>query len=118
MDNNKMILAILSGDDSADVVSELNKNGFYVTVLSTAGGFLKKRSATLLIGTSADKVEKVQEILKAKAGRRKENVYYHAASFSEHDAGHMVSAPAAIPVEQEVGGVTVFVLDMAQMNKF
>ena len=118
MENNKMIIAVLSGDDSSDTISELNKNGFYVTVLSTSGGFLKKKSATLLIGTEEKNVDKVMKILKEKAGRRKEQVYYHAAAFSEHDTGHMVASPAAIPIEQEVGGAAVFVMDMVRTEKF
>lgn len=118
MDNSKMIIAILSGDDSADTISELNKNGFYVTVLSTSGGFLKRKSVTLLIGTEEANVPKVTAILKSKAGRRKEQVYYHATSFSEHDTGHMVSSPAAIPIEQEVGGAVVFVMDLNRMEKY
>ena len=118
MEKSKMIIAILSGDDSADTISELNKNGFYVTVLSTAGGFLKRKSVTLLIGTEESNVEKVTSILRSKAGRRKEQVYYHAASFSEHDTGHMVSSPSAIPIEQEVGGAVVFVMDLDKMEKY
>ena len=66
MDNNKMIIAILSGDDSADTISELNKNGFYVTVLSTSGGFLKRKSVTLLIGTEEENVDKVTEYSRAR----------------------------------------------------
>ena len=42
----KLILAILQGDDYADTVYELNQNGFFATILSSTGGFLKKKSVT------------------------------------------------------------------------
>ena len=118
MEHSKLIIAVFSGDDNAEVISALNSHGFYVTVLSTSGGFLKKKSVTLMIGTSEEKVEEAVEILKEKAGRRKEQVFYHAAAFSEHDAGQFVSAPTPIPVDQEVGGVTVFVLDLNSLEKY
>jgi uncharacterized protein YaaQ len=118
MEHSKLIIAVVSGDDNAEVISELNAHGFYVTVLSTSGGFLKKKSVTLMIGTSEDKVDCAKSILKEKAGRRRESVYYHAATFSEHDSGQIVSAPAPIPIEQEVGGVTMFIMDLDQLEKF
>ena len=47
---DKMILASLQGDDYHDAVHSLNEHGFYATVLNSSGGFLKKRSVTLMIG--------------------------------------------------------------------
>ena len=39
----KMVLAVLQGDDYADTVDELNRDGFSATILSSTGGFLKKK---------------------------------------------------------------------------
>ena len=55
--NDKMILAILQGDDYDSVVRELNKNGFYVTLLNTMGGFLRKRSVTIMIGLESARLD-------------------------------------------------------------
>ncbi|HPX70320.1 MAG TPA: cyclic-di-AMP receptor [Bacillota bacterium] len=118
MESSKMIIAVVAGEDSAETINELNKNGFYVTILSTTGGFLKRKSVTMLIGTEACNVQKVTAILRAKAGRRKEQVYYHAATFSERDTGHLVSSPSSIPIEQEVGGAVVFIMDLNKMEKY
>ena len=46
----KLVLAVIQGDDYADTVDDLNRNGFFATILSSTGGFLKKRSMTLMIG--------------------------------------------------------------------
>ena len=46
----KMIIAIISSEDADDLVYELNQNSFFVTKLSTIGGFLKKKSTTLMLG--------------------------------------------------------------------
>lgn len=46
MDTNthsKLIMAVVQEDDYDATVSQLNKNGFFVTMLSSTGGFWKKR---------------------------------------------------------------------------
>ena len=44
--------------------ASLTKEGYFVTKLSTTGGFLKKGNTTFFIGTDEDKVEKALEIIK------------------------------------------------------
>ena len=51
--NYKLILAVLQGDDYHEVVYQLNQNGYYATLLHSSGGFLKKRSMTIMIGVEA-----------------------------------------------------------------
>ena len=60
----KLVLAIVNNDDSAVVASALTQEGFFVTKLSTTGGFLMVGNATLLIGTQDDKTARIKEILK------------------------------------------------------
>ena len=48
MDTNthsKLIMAVVQEDDYDATVSQLNKNGFFVTMLSSTGGFWKKKKA-------------------------------------------------------------------------
>ena len=61
---DKMILAILQGDDYHDAVHSLNEHGFYATVLNSSGGFLKKRSVTLMIGLESARLDEALAILK------------------------------------------------------
>ena len=56
MEQNKMILAIARGEDHYDTVHALNEKGFYVTVLSTSGGFLRQKNTTLMICTDEARV--------------------------------------------------------------
>ena len=51
----KLILAILQGDDYVDTIDELNQNGFFATILSSTGGFLKKKSVTVMIGVEEER---------------------------------------------------------------
>ena len=47
----KLILAIMSNDDSPAVSSALTKENYQVTRLATTGGFLRAGNTTLIIGT-------------------------------------------------------------------
>ena len=105
----KLILAIVSNDDSADVSSALNSNSFSVTKLATTGGFLSIGNTTLIVGCEDDKVEKAIEIIGNESKRRTE-IAPSATSFL---SGEFVS----MPVEVTVGGATIFVLDVNQFVK-
>ena len=110
----KLILAVLQGDDYADTVDELNRSGFFATVLSSTGGFLNKRSMTLMIGVEEQRVQAVLDILKQCAGRRQQMTY---SDLSMSAGGPNPSIPM-MPVQMNVGGVVVFVVDLADMQKY
>ena len=55
----KLIIAIVSNDDSAAVTSTLTEHGFFITKLSTTGGFLRAGNTTFLIGTDEENVPAV-----------------------------------------------------------
>jgi len=105
----KLILAIVSNDDSSSVSSSLTKNGFSVTRLATTGGFLRAGNTTMIVGTEDEKVEKCIEIIGNESKRRTEVV----PSTASYDIGRY----ASFPVEVQVGGATIFVLDVEQFIK-
>ena len=70
----KLILAIVSNDDSSSVSSALTKNNFSVTRLATTGGFLRAGNTTIIVGTEDDKVEKAIEVIGNESKRRTEIV--------------------------------------------
>lgn len=110
----KLILAILQGDDYADTVEELNHSGFFATILSSTGGFLKKKSVTVMIGVEEEQVQQVVEILKRCAGHRQQMTYSDISMLS---GGHAPQIPLT-PVPVTVGGVVLFILDLDDLQKF
>ena len=58
---SKLVLAVLQGSDSDNTIRNLNERGFMVTVLSSTGGFLKKKSTTVMIGVEEDRLEEALE---------------------------------------------------------
>ena len=110
----KLIMAILQKDDYDDTVEELGKNKIFVTKLSSSGGFLKKENVTIMIGVEKERVGEVMAILEKMAGKRKEKVYTIPTPVS---GDHCIGSNMSVPIEKEVGGVTVFMLDMEQIKK-
>ena len=60
---SKLVLAVLQGSDSDNTIRNLNERGFMVTVLSSTGGFLKKKSTTVMIGVEEDRLEEALDVL-------------------------------------------------------
>ena len=67
----KMIMAVVSGDDSNAVSAALTKARFSVTKLATTGGFLMSGNTTFLIGVDDDKVSEVIDIIAKHSKKRK-----------------------------------------------
>ena len=105
----KLILAIVSNDDALTVSDSLNNEGYHVTRLSTTGGFLRAGNTTLICGTEDEKVERAIEIIGSESKRRTE-VVPTTASF---ESGHFSS----YPIEVQVGGATIFVLNVEDFRK-
>ncbi len=106
----KLVLAIVNNDDSAIAASALTKEGFFVTKLSTTGGFLMVGNTTLLIGTEDEQVPRIKEILSRYCSTRKQ-VNPTSCSFGKGLASNGVAD------EVLVGGATFFVLSVDSYEK-
>ena len=104
-----MILAVIAGDDYSNTVQHLNKEGIYTTILSSTGGFLRKKSITLMIGVEAEKVDLALSIIKTHAGERMQTTFI--ANTSE-------AGMPAYPIKVHTGGTVVFVLNMERCVKY
>ncbi len=105
----KMIMAVISNEDNAKLSSELNKAGFFVTKLSSTGGFLMSGNTTLMTVTEDDKVDAIIDIFKKFSNKRTKMVA-SSASFG-------MDMNMSIPIEVSVGGATIFVLNVEQYKK-
>ena len=104
----KLIFAIVSSDDSNNVVSSLMKSNFSATKLSSTGGFLRAGNATILVGCDDDRVEDAINAIGEEAKKRTEIVPTSAA----YDIGRF-----SFPVEVTIGGATIFVVNVDQFVK-
>ena len=60
----KLVIAVINNDDSRTAITALTGRDFFVTQLSTTGGFLMVGNTTLLIGTEKERLPELKEILK------------------------------------------------------
>jgi uncharacterized protein YaaQ len=107
----KMVVAIVHNEDGGRVMGELNKKGYSVTKLATTGGFLRSGNTTLLVVVEGEKVSDVIDVIKERCRSRKQITTTPTPSMGGAD----VFVP--YPVEVEVGGATIFVLNVENFEK-
>ena len=107
----KMVVAVMHADDAAQCIDVLADKGVPTTRIDSHGGFLHKGNATLLCGVSADQVDVVLQVLRQHSKTRTE--YLNPMPPLAEPGDYFVP----YPVEVEVGGAIVFVLDVERFEK-
>jgi uncharacterized protein YaaQ len=103
----KLIMAIISSDDSRDALEGLTKAGFRATVISTTGGFLREGNTTIFLGTEDQKVTQAVEVVQQACRRRTQWV-------SPLPTLEGPGLEMSEPIEVSVGGAVVFVMNVEQ----
>jgi uncharacterized protein YaaQ len=111
----KMMMAIVQADDAADITEALLAAGLRVTRISTEGGWLRAKNATLLVGVEDGEVPRALDILK-RTGQRRRVPLPAGIHFPEP----LGQAPLQLEpeVEVEVGGAIVFVMDVERHERY
>ncbi len=107
----KLVIAVVHADDATSCSDALAEAGFACTRLTTSGGFLQKGNATLFTGVDDDRVDDVIDLLRHHARGR--NEFMNPTPPLVEPAEFVVP----FPVEVQVGGATVFVLDVARFEQ-
>ncbi|MBW7919050.1 MAG: cyclic-di-AMP receptor [Anaerolineales bacterium] len=103
-----LLLAVVQEQDLDEATRALTEAGAPVTFLSSAGGFLGRRNATLLVGLPLDSEERVLEILRRVCRQR---VEYLTLPME----GTPLPLPAPVPVT--VGGAIVMALPVERYEE-
>lgn len=103
-----LLVAVVQEQDLEPATKTLQSIGASLTYLSSAGGFLGRRNATLLIGLSMDKKD---EALKALHEACRQRIEYMTLPLE----GSAMPMPAPVPVT--VGGATVFALPVERFEQ-
>jgi uncharacterized protein YaaQ len=107
----KLVIAIVQDEDAPKLVDRLMKNKFGVTKLASTGGFLRSGNTTLLIGTEKEKVDEVIKIIEELCKSRK------CVTTPPSPATWSSGVYMSYPVEVNIGGATVFVVDVEKFEK-
>lgn len=109
----KLMFAVIHDEDVHKAIKRLNESKFGVTKLSSSGGFLKNGNTTLMIGVDDEKVENVMQILESECAKRTEVEI--AAPYPP--GGIPMLNYSCTPIKVEVGGATVFVVNVEEFRK-
>lgn len=107
----KLVFAIVHNDDAGKLTDALRDHNVQFTLISTTGGFLREGNSTILIGVDADKLEDVLTLIRSNCVTRSQFVNPMPPVM---EPGELYLAQ---PVEVQVGGATVFVVDVERFEK-
>jgi len=108
----KLVIAVVQDTDAANLISALGKAGLTSTKLASTGGFLREGNTTLLIGVADERLDEVKSIIRDTC-RTRTRLLTPGLPVAETP-----EAFVGQPVEVQVGGAVVFVVDVAEFLKF
>jgi uncharacterized protein YaaQ len=108
----KLVMSIVHSDDAGRLVDALTGSGYRATTISTTGGFLRQGNATIFVGTEDENVPEVLQLIQDNCCTRTQYVNPLPPVM---EPGEMY---LPTPVDVQVGGATVFVLDVTQFEQF
>lgn len=109
----KLIIAIVQDKDSERLSNEFIDHDIRATKLASSGSFLRAGNSTFIIGIDNQRVEEVLNIIQRVSKRRKRfvtppiNVDVHVEAIRNN-----------YPREINIGGATVFVLDVDRFEQY
>ncbi|MDI3341086.1 MAG: cyclic-di-AMP receptor [Sphaerobacter sp.] len=107
----KLIFAVIQGKDADNLVTALRANGYRCTQINSAGGFLRETNVTLLIGVDDAAVPDVLNLIEQNCYTRTQ---YVNPLLPIMEPGEFY---VPNPVEVQVGGATVFVLNVVRCER-
>ena len=108
-DESNLLIAVVQGQDSDMAIENLVEAGLPVTRLPSVGGFLGRKSATLMIGANPKDHDKAIEILDKTCRQR---VAFIAVPMENSP----LPMPAPTPVT--IGGANIFSLEVEHYEEF
>jgi len=106
----KAVVAVVQGQDTIKLGNALRQKGIPFTTIDSTGGFLRERNSTFMMGTPDDQLQKVLDVISANCHTRSEYVSSYPSAFD----------PAEFymprPIEVQVGGASVWILDVVHFE--
>ncbi|MDP4093406.1 MAG: cyclic-di-AMP receptor [Bacillota bacterium] len=103
----KLIMAVIHREDEHKVITGLQQGNYSATKLCSSGGFLKAGNTTLLIGLEDERVDDAISIIEKYSKSRTRIV----------NTSIMPDMSINYPYEVEVGGATIFVMNVERFEK-
>jgi uncharacterized protein YaaQ len=107
----KLIVAVVQDKDHRKVTDALLERGYKVTNIASTGGLLREGNVTFLIGVEEEQADDVIAIIRSQSKTREQLVNVFPPTIEP------IGTCIPSPVKVQVGGATVFVLDVERFQK-
>ena len=106
---NQLVIATVAGAQAGTLMDRLTRDGFYITRVDSSGGILHEATVSLLIGLDRARLPRLLEHIRECCRTRRQFIPAH------------VEAPSLeiqrVMIEAEVGGATVYVLNVERFEQ-
>lgn len=107
----KLVFAVIQGKDAENLLTALRESGYRSTQINSAGGFLREDNVTVLIGVEDAFVLDVLRLIEQNCYTRTQ---YVNPLLPIMEPGEFY---VPNPVEVQIGGATVFVLNVRRCER-
>ena len=107
----RLVITMVQDQDVNKLLAVLTDHGYSATKLASMGGFLRQGNTTLLIGVEEAQVSELTGLIKDTCHSRKQLLTPLAS------VGRTMNNYIPNPVEVQVGGATIFVVDVQEFIK-
>ncbi len=107
----KLVITVVHDHDVHDLMDGLTKGGFKATKMASTGSFLREGNTTFIIGAESEDIDKLLDIIKENCKSRKKTIAPMSPVANSLDSYY------SFPMEVQIGGATVFVMDVEQFFK-
>jgi uncharacterized protein YaaQ len=106
----KLVLAVIQKEDEDALSDALEQENFGATRIGSSGGFLRTSNVTLMVAVEDARLDQVLNLMRQHCKRRTKHLSPMLPSLEARER-----FLGSVPVE--VGGATVFVLELERMEK-
>lgn len=106
----KLVIAVVQGQDADALLHALREANFRLTIVDSVGGFLRERNATILVGVEENRLDELWRIITTACHTRVDFITPYTPALGPGDMY------LSQPVEVQVGGATVWVLEVEQFE--
>jgi uncharacterized protein YaaQ len=106
---NQLVLATVAGAQAGPLTDRLVGEGFYATQIDSSGGILYEATVSILVGLDSARLPKLLEHLRECCSTYRRFIPAHV------EAPLLEIQP--VMIEAEVGGATIYVLDVARFEQ-
>lgn len=109
----KLLIAIVQDKDSDKLSNQFIEHNIRATKLASSGSFLRSGNSTFLIGIDNRRVDEVLEVIKRVSKKRRKFITPPVGVDT-----HIEGVHNNYPRQVNIGGATVFILDVAQFEQY